>query len=152
MADQEKLLREKQVLLEQEAEGRRRVEEELRRAIEEGGRLRKEAAVLRFEKEKSMEIGLTEKIECEERNRLLEEEVKSKKQIVAALRKELEKAYSDREELAKRERAIEQKGRELECFSREVNEYNRLSEAKLRQRVQRLEQENDFLKGYVKKL
>lgn len=53
-----------------------------------------------------MEIGLIEKIEYEEKNKLLEEEVKSKKNIIANLKKELEKAYSDREQLGKRERTV----------------------------------------------
>lgn len=65
-----------------------------------------------------MEIGLIEKIEYEEKNKLLEEEVKSKKNIIANLKKELEKAYSDREQLGKRERTVEQKSKELDCFSR----------------------------------
>lgn len=43
--------------------------------------------ILRYEKEKSMEISLVEKIELEERNRLLQEEVNSKKAIIANLRK-----------------------------------------------------------------
>lgn len=54
----------------------------------------------------------------EEKNRLLEEEVKSKKNIIANMRKELEKAYTGKEDLGKRERAVEQKSKELDCFSR----------------------------------
>lgn len=43
--------------------------------------------MLKYEKEKSMEISLIEKIEFEEKNRLLEQEVKSKKQIISNLKK-----------------------------------------------------------------
>lgn len=85
-----------------------------------------------------MEISLIEKIQFEEKNRLLEQDVKSKKQIISNLKKELEKAYADREDLGKRERAIEQKSKQLDCYSKEVNEYNRLSEVKLNQKLQRL--------------
>lgn len=74
--------------------------------IDENAKLKKEVTMLRYEKEKSMEIGLIEKIEYEEKNKLLEEEVNSKKNIITNLKKELEKAYSDREQLGKRERTV----------------------------------------------
>jgi hypothetical protein len=59
-------------LLDQEQESRRKLEEELKRFLDENSKLKKEITLLRYEKEKSMEISLIEKIELEEKNKLLE--------------------------------------------------------------------------------
>jgi hypothetical protein len=59
-------------LLDQEQESRRKLEEELKRFLDENSKLKKEITLLRYEKEKSMEISLIEKIEFEEKNKLLE--------------------------------------------------------------------------------
>lgn len=125
--DHERTIREKDIQIEQERENKKRVEEELKRIIEENMKLKKDISMLKYEKEKNMEISLTEKIETEEKNRLLEEEVKSKKNIISTLKRELDKIYSEREDVNKKERLIEQKSKELECYSKEISEYNRLN-------------------------
>ena len=85
-----------------------------------------------------MEISLVEKIDLEEKNKLLEEEVSSKKNIIANLKKELDKAYSNQENLNKQERSIAQKSKELEYYSQELNEYNRLNDLRLKQQLSQL--------------
>ena len=52
------MLRESEVLFEQEKQNKRKVEEKLRAAVEEGLVLKKNIQELKMEKEKSMEIGL----------------------------------------------------------------------------------------------
>jgi hypothetical protein len=69
--DYERTIREKDILIEQERENKKRVEDELKRIIDENMKLKKDITMLKYEKEKNMEISLTEKIETEEKNRLL---------------------------------------------------------------------------------
>lgn len=47
---------------EQEKENKKRVEEELKKVIDDNCKLKKEISLLKYEKEKSMEISLIEKI------------------------------------------------------------------------------------------
>lgn len=71
---------------------------------------------------------------------MLEEEVKSKKNIIANLKRELDKIYSEKEEMNKKERGIEQKNKELDSFSKEISEYNRLNEIKMKQQIHKFSQ------------
>ena len=105
-----------------------------------------------MEKEKSMEIGLIQKLELEEKNKLLQEEVNSKKNIILNMKKQLEKSHTHKETLTKQERMISQKSKELEYYSQEINQYNRLNELRMKQQLSQLEKENLFLKEYVKKM
>jgi hypothetical protein len=97
-------------------------------------------------------MGLMEKIDLEEKHTLLLEEVTSKKNIIQTLKKELEKAHGQQESLCKQERTLSQKSKELECYSQEIGEYNRLNELKMKQQLSQLGQENQFLKEYVRKI
>jgi peptidoglycan hydrolase CwlO-like protein len=110
----------------------------LKEVIDETVVLKKQLQQIKLEKEKSMEISLVEKIDLEEKNKLLEEEVSSKKKIIANLKKELDKAYSNQENLNKQERSIAQKSKELEYYSQELNEYNRLNDLRLKQQLSQL--------------
>lgn len=110
----------------------------MKEVIDETVVLKKQLQQMKLEKEKSMEISLVEKIDLEEKNKLLEEEVSSKKNIIANLKKELDKAYSNQENLNKQERSIAQKSKELEYYSQELNEYNRLNDLRLKQQLSQL--------------
>ena len=52
------MLRESEILFEQEKQNKRKIEEKLRVAVEDGLVLKKNIQELKMEKEKSMEIGL----------------------------------------------------------------------------------------------
>ena len=108
--------------------------------------------MVKAEKEKVLEMGVVEKIEMEDKLRLCEEEIKSKKGLLAGLKRELEKAYQHQEDITRRERAITQKSRELEAYSSEVGEVKRAAETKLKHKVALLNKENSFLREYVGRL
>ena len=74
-----------------------------------------------MEKEKCMELGLMQKLELEEKNKLLQEEVNSKKNIIKNFKKQMEKTHSHKEDITKQERTIAQKSKELEYYSQEIS-------------------------------
>ena len=64
----------------------------------------------------------------------------------------MEKTHSHKEDITKQERTIAQKSKELEYYSQEISEYNRLNEMRMKQQLSQLSKENQFLKEYVKKM
>ena len=59
----------------------------MKEIIDETVVLKKQLQQMKMEKDKSMEISLVEKIDLEEKNQLLEEEVSSKKNIIVNMKK-----------------------------------------------------------------